>query len=313
MEKQIDCLKKKKNIWISLTGYRSLVVLKALIEKNRTIAELTEILKENKITSKSVSKDTVRLTVNTLKSAGCNITRPSKSNNYTYELLSHPFKLKISDEELQALIKLREKLSEESDKNEILTFNDICEKIVSLTEDKCQFALIKETEPFANANKKLLKTFSNPNLKNKRIKIVYNSAEKGDEEIDIIFKDITFETGKLYLNCYLFKYNSHGVLNFERIKEIKTIGLTNEIQIARTYDVEYSITGSSVINYEKEKYETIINQSNDKIIIRAEVENEFLFIQRLLLFGSDFKIISPDFFREKLINKIKKIQKEYQK
>lgn len=313
MEKQIDCLKKKKNIWISLTGYRSLVVLKALIEKNRTIAELTEILKENKITSKSVSKDTVRLTVNTLKSAGCDITRPSKSNNYTYELLSHPFKLKISDDELQALIKLREKLSEESDKNEILTFNDICEKIVSLTEDKYQFALIKETEPLANADKKLLKTFSNPNLKNKRIKIVYNSAEKGDEEIDIIFKDITFETGKLYLNCYLFKYNSHGVLNFERIKEIKTIGLTNEIQIAGTYDVEYSITGSSVINYEKEKYETIINQSNDKIVIRAEVENEFLFIQRLLLFGSDFKIISPDFFREKLINKIKKIQKEYQK
>ncbi len=313
MEKQIDCLKKKKNIWISLTGYRSLVVLKALIEKNRTIAELTEILKNNKITSKSVSKDTVRLTVNTLKSAGCNISRPSKSNNYTYQLLSHPFKLKISEEELRALIKLREKLSEESDQNEILIYNDICEKIISLTDDKTALALIKETEPLANADKKLLKTFSNPSLKNKRIKIVYNSAEKGDEEIDIIFKDITFENGKLYLDCYLFKYNSHGVLNFERIKEIKTIGLADEIKTVQTYNVEYSITGNSVINYEKEKYETILEQNNDKIVVRAEVVNEFLFIQRLLLFGSDFKIISPDFFREKLINKIRKIQKEYQK
>ena len=41
------------------------------------------------------------------------------------------------------------------------------------------------------------------------------------------------------------------------------------------------------------------------------MENEFCFIQRILLLGSDFKINSPEFFREKLINKLKLIQKGY--
>ena len=95
-----------KNCWISLTGYRTLFVLRLLLEKSRTIDELVEILSHNELASKSISKDTIRLTINTLKNAGCNIKRPCKTNGYKYEILSHPFTLYISKEESFSFIKL---------------------------------------------------------------------------------------------------------------------------------------------------------------------------------------------------------------
>ncbi len=71
---------KEKN-WISLTAYRTLFVLKLLIEKPRTLDELVKELKSNKITEKSISKDTVRITINTLKTSGCVFKRTTKANN----------------------------------------------------------------------------------------------------------------------------------------------------------------------------------------------------------------------------------------
>ena len=78
MERQKTFLDKNKKTWISLTGYRTLYVLKLLIEKSRSIDELVDLLKSNPYTNKSVSKDTVRLTINTLRSAGCNISKSKK-------------------------------------------------------------------------------------------------------------------------------------------------------------------------------------------------------------------------------------------
>ena len=57
--------------------------------------------------------------------------------------------------------------------------------------------------------------------------------------------------------------------------------------------------------------EKIIKDNKTSMLVEAKVQNEFLFVQRLLLLGMNFKIISPDFFREKLISKIKLIQKGY--
>ena len=78
-----------------------------------------------------------------------------------------------------------------------------------------------------------------------------------------------------------------------------------------SYKVVYELLGNSKNIFKIQKNEEIISRNTNSIKIEALVDNEFLFIQRLLLFGTDFKIISPDFFREKLIDKIKLIQKGY--
>ena len=301
---------KEKN-WISLTAYRTLFVLKLLIEKPRTLDEIVQELKKNKNTQKSLSKDTVRITLKTLKTAGCVFAKANKTNNYKYELLSHPFCLNFTKEELNALLKLRTKVSDGLPFQKIFLLNDLYEKIIMLTGDEAQIELVNSSKPLLGVDKAILKQLSSKKLFGKKIKISYNSPTNGNEKIDIIVGKISFDEGKLYLHCYNYKYKSYSLLNIERIKDIDAIYLSETIEQNYLYEVVYELFGESKNNFEKKDYETILKTEKESIKIKALVNNEFCFIQRLLLFGADFKIISPDSFREKLISKIKSIQKGY--
>lgn len=300
---------KKNTVWISLTGYRTLFVLKLLLEKSRTLEELTEALKSNNVTKKSISKDTIRLTINTLKTAGCNISRPSAQNNYRYVLLSHPFTLNISDEEFEILLNLKSNAYENLSWQKILLLNNLYEKIISLTADEDKIKKLADLSPFSSVDLSILEGLSK--LTGKKVKIRYYSPRNGDEIFDIVVGKISYSQGKLYLCCFNFKYNSNSLLNLERIKEIITVYLTKSSSPKYLYEVIYEVFGESYCDFEKQDYETVLKTNENSYIVQAFVNNEFCFIQRLLLLGADFKIISPDSFREKLINKIKLIQKGY--
>lgn len=303
--------KNDKRIWISLTGYRILLILRLLMQQCRSIDELVEILQNNSMTNKSSSKDTIRVALNTLKNAGCEISRPNKINNYKYELISHPFTFKLSDKELKTLIRLREKMVQEMELADIFALNEAYEKVISLTFNDEQILEIQESKLLSNVNKIVLKEISNPKIINKKIKIIYDSPEFGEEEIDVVPQKITFENNNLYLWCYSFKYQMNSLLSIARIKRIISIDISKTIETTSIYDVVYTITGNSIKTFEKKEFEEILEKTENSVKVLAHVENEFYFIQRLFLFGSDFKIISPSFFKEKLINKIKLIQKGY--
>lgn len=301
-----------KKIWISITGYRTLLILISLLKEGKTIDELVQILKNDNITSKSVSKDTVRLTINTLKSAGCVILRPSKSNGYKYELMEHPYSLNISKFDFDSLILIRDRISNELSWKKVLDLNNLFSKIIALTSNNSYIEICENEKLLNNVNLKILSELSKPNLKGKKIKVKYLSPKNGEEDIDIIIQKIIYEHKKLYLSGYIFKYNKVSLLNIERIKKILAIDISERININDYYEVEYELFGNSYNQYEPASYEEIIKKNKNSIIIRAKVLNEFCFIQRLFLFGSDFKIISPSFFKEKLIDKILQIQKGYQ-
>ncbi|MBQ8887471.1 MAG: WYL domain-containing protein [Candidatus Gastranaerophilales bacterium] len=302
-----------KKVWISLTGYRILIILKALMEKSRTIDELVQIIEKNKIINKVTSKDTIRIDLNTLKRAGCKISRPSKANNYKYELLSHPFTFKLSDKELRVLLRLRDKLTQEMEWQDVLIFNELYSKIASVTFNEELINEIENTKPLINVDVNILEEFSSPLIIGKKVQIIYNSPKFGKEELDIVPQKVSFENGKLYLWCYSYKYKMNSLLNIERIVKINFVDISKTIETKASYDVTYSIVGNALKTFEPKEFEEIIEKTKDSIKVLAHVENEFYFVQRLLLFGKDFKIISPDFFKEKLINKIKLMQKGYEK
>ncbi len=305
-------LAKEHKSWISLTGYRTLFVLKLLLEKPRTIDELICELSKNKNTQKSLSKDTIRITLKTLKSAGCVFAKSSKTNSYKYEILSHPFNLYFTDDELNSLIKLRSKTSLDLSWQDVFALNKLYERIISLTKDKEKLELIKSTAPLYDIDEDILAQLSSPKLFGKKVQIKYYSPKNGEEVFDIVVGKISYDEGKLYLHCFNYKYNANGLLNIERIREIQTVYLSQTIEEHYLYEVVYELFGESKDNFEKKDFETILSKNEEKLTVKASVNNEFCFVQRLLLFGADFKIISPDFFREKLINKIKMIQKGYE-
>lgn len=311
MDRQSNTLEKTKKFWISITGYRTLLILKSLMVRSYTIDELVEILKNDSITNKAVSKDTVRIAINTLKSVGCKILRPNKANNYKYQLIKHPFSLKISDKELKTFTMLRDKIAEEIKYDDVFTLNDLYEKLISLTLNEEQIDYVNNTQPLKKINKKILKDITNQQIIGKKVQIKYLSPNFGEEDIEVIPQKITYESGKIYLRCYIFKYETNSLLNVERILKINSIDMFNIYNKNSSYKVVYELCGNSKNIFKVQKNEKIISGNTNSIKVEALVDNEFLFIQRLLLFGTDFKIISPDFFREKLIDKIKLIQKGY--
>ena len=313
MERVEISAKNIDKIWISLTGYRVLLILSSLIQKGRTIKELVEILRDNQIANKSLSKDTIRVAINTLKKAGCKISRPTKANDYKYELISHPFTLSLSDDELTVFLRLRDRMLDDMHWEDVFVMNELYEKIISLTFNDEQINLNKETAPFIEIEKSILKDISNPKIIGKRVKIVYDSPEFGEEELEIIPQKLVYENSHIYMWCYSYKYNKNSLLSIERIKKIVSYSICETLESTSVlYDVTYSITGDAIKTFELKEFEEIIEKNNDEIKVLAHVENEFYFIQRILLFGTDFKIISPDFFRKKLIDKIRLIQKGYE-
>lgn len=310
--KNIDIFKQnEKNFWISITGYRILLVLSALLQKDRSIDELIELLKKDEVTCKSVSRDTVRLTIKTLKSAGCEILRPAKSNEYKYSLISHPFSLNISDDELKYLSLLINRFSTEIKAQDVFVLNNVINKIISLTHNENSVNSIKNSAPLSKINYGIFKQISNPSIIGKKLSITYFSPKFNEEKLDIIPQRISYENGKLYLWCFTFKYNKYSLLDVERIIKINLISAFEKIDTVNSYEVVYKIFGDSVLDFKLDVNEEIIEKTKNYIVVKANVYQEFWFIQRMLLFGSDFKIISPDFFKQKLIDKIKKIKEWY--
>lgn len=311
MAVNIKNIDNSEKVWHSITGYRILFALKLLLEKCYTSKELIEVLKENTTGNKAVSIDTFRLVINTLKAAGCIFNRPSKANNYQYKLLSHPFILNLSQDEISKLISLREYLAKELNFREIMDLNNLYEKIADLTfneENKLNF---EDTKPLKFIDKELFNKISNPEIINKKLYILYNSPQFGQEDFEIIPQKIVYENEKAYIWGYNCKYESLSLINIERIIEIKNISPVENFNAPKVYDVVYEIFGESIDNFEPKDYEEVLSESKDKVTVKASVSNEFIFIQRILMFGNCFKIISPVFFKEILINKIKLIQKGY--
>ena len=266
MESKKRVQQESKKTWISLTGYRTLYVLKLLLEKSRTIDELVELLRANPYTNKSLSKDTVRITINTLRAAGCEISGLNKESNYKYILYSHPFVLNFTSEELDALGKLRKNASDNLSWKKILVVNELFDKIFALTKNEKQIDLIDSAKIFADISKDVLDELVNPNVLNKRMTIKYLSPKNGEEIFDIIVGNISFSDGKLYLSCFNYKYNSKSLLNIERIKEVVSISMLEETQQQYLYEVEYELFGDSFSLYEQAEYETIIESKDNSYI-----------------------------------------------
>ncbi len=300
-----------KNLYVSITAYRTLLILKLLLKRGHTLDEIVDVLKNDPVTSRSLSKDTARITLSTLKHAGCRISRPSKSNNFKYELLYHPFSLILTDEETALLLRLRDSLEDKITWKEIITINSLYNKITRLTDNQEQIDLVNMTKSLGNVKQEVISAFFSENILNKKVLLEYNSPEFGSEEIYIIPYKIIYENRRLYVLCYSFKYENNCYLEVSRINRIKSVNLKDKYPAVSSYYVIYRLSGSSMKNYEKQDYETVLDKTENYMDIKADVNNEFSFIQRILLYGIDFKILEPLFFKEKIINKIKLVQRNY--
>lgn len=312
MTKDFHNLKEKRYCAnISITAYRAIKILMLLIDRPYSSAELTEILKNDEITCRSTSDDTLRVTINSLKAVGCEISRPTPKNEYKYILTNHPFKTQFTEKHFTILNKIRKSFLLKNDWQTVLKLNDLYDKLADFTGQDNIKNLVNHKKPFSNIKPEVRELLLSGEISDKEIVMTYSNRKKSQNIENIITGKIFCESGRIYIWAWNYKYNTYSYFNAEKILNIHSIKRTKNSPQPSEYKVLYKVLGQEIKTFECREEERILKADKNSITVEYSVINEFKFFQRLLSMGEDFEIIEPDFARQKLFEKLTEIEKRY--
>lgn len=314
LKKQKTDLREFDNI--SITAFRIIAILNMLLEEPLNDDEINQKLSEAVRDTRTLSKDTIYIYINTLKAVGCNITRSSKKNNYKYMLKSHPFKLNLSGDEINTLIDIKKYISSLEDWKLSFETGTLTDKILEIAspKDKQTFLSLKSKvlcremnieNPFQELN--LIEKYCK---NNDDLSIVYDSPNSGEKVINLKAEKITLENDTFYLWGYNYNIDETSYLRIDKIKSIKSIILekTKEdenVKKDKGFDVKYKLTGLSAHFFVRSSSCKILEKKKNELIIQTKVFNKFKFIQDILSYGFDCTVISPENIRMEIIQRLK--------
>jgi predicted DNA-binding transcriptional regulator YafY len=302
---------------ISVTAYRILSILNLLLNGPVSDQEINEKLKEDILGARSLSQDTIYIYMNTLRSIGCEISRPSKNTDYKYVMKNNPFKIKLNEQEASTIVKVRKYANTHDNWKLNLKF-DIIHKLLS---DKYlqneSLKMIEQVEKSIlqkhklNVKYNLIKSIEKYCNKKWTLLINYNSPISGEKLIQISAEKICFENGAYYLWGYNLDLNETQYLRVDRISEIKGINIKNDPEVSKAYTVIFKLTGSSALIYSPRIGESIVKRNNNETIIELKNNSKFKILQNILSFGSDCTVISPEEIKNEVVLKLKSAYNVY--
>lgn len=309
----INLSEKQKINAINITAYRAIKILKMLLEKPCAHQELIENLKQDEITSRSVSDDTLRATLNSLKAVGCIISRPCPANNYKFILHYHPFGLKLSEKQINILLKIRNYFLSKNDWKTVIEINDLYDKIAEMTMDGKIKDLFYHSRPFVKIKKEIIEYLKSGKLENKEVILHYFSSghNQNQNTINIKVDNVFCYSGRLYLWAWYYKRKQYAYFNAEKIISVESIKPVLSEGTETFYNAKYKIFGEDCSTFKADEEETVIAKDEKSITVEYKVKSEFKFMQRLLSFGESFELLEPIHVKEILASKIKKMFERY--
>lgn len=295
---------------ISLTGTRSIVLIGLLIAAPRSLKEIRETFLSLNLIDINHSDDSLRIDINTIKSMGCELSRPTPSNSYKYELLDHPFSLKITDEDIRYFKKVYNRLKADANIGLLLEYDELINKIarhIYNTEMKEKFIGISAFKYF---NTDFIKELINDCKNEKTLEIIYHKPPTNKEyKKEVIAQKLVFNNDQVYLHCYDKSIQKSIVLNAKRILKILSRTIKGGAPDIKTVQIKFILNDFNVDLLNDE--EIIVGTTNDGYIVEGSYYNEFLALQRILSFGSNCIVIEPIDFKEKVISKLKEMRNVY--
>lgn len=295
---------------MSLTGYRTLVILDSLLESPKTSDEINNCLLNDQYIKGKFSRDTLRIYINSLRVIGCEITKANKSNNQKYELVKHPFTYELPKSQLKSIIKLHKSLYDKVEIKDLITIENFLNNLSGVISDESTKEAIKSTLFLKRVDKVILEDLL-LHCKNKnQIKFLYNSPISGKKEIEIIADKLAMKSEKLYLWGNNLTHQQYSYFAVERILEIRSINFSKDNKDFSPTKVVYELYNRNN-DYVEHADEKIIEKTDTKLVIELTSKNEFDVIQQILHLGNDCKVISPKSFETKILNKLKSMEKSY--
>lgn len=294
---------------ISLTGVRAIVILALLNLKPCTFQEIKEFLITSNIVTREYSIDTIRIDLNTLKYIGCDISKATKKTNNMYILRSHPFQLTLDEDEVETLAKIYKNIYKNLSIERILEYDKLFEKLADAIQDEHIKEYLRGISVLKGLDKNLINELLSDSYKNTRLTIEYKPGASKTVEYDITVEKLAFRSDKLYIYCYNHTINKRTFLNFSRLKKILARALRSESVDSEDVCVEFELKNSQ--NYSLEETEEIISQQGDVIKVKGAYYTDFIALQRMLYFGPDCVVISPDNFKEQIVAKLQSMRSLY--
>lgn len=294
---------------ISLTGVRAIVILAMLSIKPCTFEELKDFLIQSNIVNREYSIDTIRIDLNTLKYIGCEISKATKKTNNSYILRSNPFQLSISEDEAQILSKIYKGIYKNLSIDRLLEYDDLFEKITTLISDENIKEYLRGISILKGLDKKLIQELLADARKHTRLTISYLAGNTKDIEYDITIEKLGFRSDKLYIYCYNHSIGKRTFLNFSRLKKVLVRQLRSDDIDTNDTIVEFNLNNYK--DYVLETNEEIVNTNGDMATVRGAYYTDFIALQRVLSFGPDCVVLSPEGIKTTLIEKLQSMREQY--
>lgn len=299
----------ESNKQISMTGARAFLIFEYLSYKPRSFEEIRNRLVECGVANRHYSIDTIRVDLNTLKAIGCEIKKATKKTNYKYELTTHPFKIKISTRELATLKKVYKKIAKIASPLMLLDYHFIFQKLADFIEEKTYKEQVLGISLLKSIDTDILKKLVEDEENHNKIKILYNTSNNKEHEYDITLEKLGLRNNKLYVYCYNHTLKKRSFLNVSRIKEIISKIFDGDSILGLDINVKFKLFNYN--DFQLEKTEQIIENSEDYAIIQGRYFNDFIAKQRMLSFGSDCVVIEPEEIKQDIINTLKEMRSVY--
>ena len=118
------------------------------------------------------------------------------------------------------------------------------------------------------------------------------------------------KNAKLYVSGHSVKYNNYASFLVSDIREITSVSMypskvENNINI-----VQYEYFKNDE-EFKPLKNETVLNETDDKIVVEISSPDKFMITQRILSLTNKCRVISPKEYKHEIIECLKQMKENY--
>ncbi len=278
------------------TGLRILEIIKILLNKDISKADLIADLKTNSKIENIYSLEAFIKYFNTLEICGLKV----RKYKNLYKLENALYQADLTEKERKVFIEIIENIhllhnekleaAAKSALNKIVKYFDSPLNTVSIEK------INEEKQNRASMRNEVVELLENMMRNNSQVKIEYK--KKNNTTVSEVFEiiEINEKSGKYVVNCRIPNAGRNRKLNLDSI-----VGITETPRQAAnmTYNnsIIFEIYGRLMSLYKLKPSERIINFTDEKMVISNSGEDKDMLLRRLMRYGENCKIIMPEAVR----------------
>jgi len=303
------------------TAYRIFKLLQWLIQRPLSVDGLNSLFCADPLIGKPVSNDSIWLYVNTLRTLGCQIRRPSLRNNFCYEMLSHPFGLSLSERHLESLSQAKAFAQQHFSHQEMRVLDGLLKKVVAYSAcpepQQTIERLFTQSRSFDYEGiGHHIEALEGWAAQGQLLWLAYLSPLKGPETFHFLPERLFYEQGVVYVRGERPEFAGPSTLRVDRLLGVQPV-LEPELSASlyerkeqKTTVVLHLLTdnpasfGGFGLNENHGVYEETCHWVPDGkdayYAVHLQVRDVFYLKQRLLACGLPFRVLAPQAFKEEM-------------